>query len=112
MTAYRRRFRALEGLKLAGWSPPRRRRPRTRTPDPWRSVEPEQISAPSMYKRTSERPLCWLLGGRDDPSAGRRCRDRRPAFCMELAPRPLGDQSREPEGASIIHAKHLRLTTG
>jgi hypothetical protein len=30
----------------------------------------------------------------------------------KLAPRPLGDQSGEPERASVIHAKHLRLTTG
>jgi hypothetical protein len=30
----------------------------------------------------------------------------------ELTLRPLGDQSGEPERASIIHAKHLRFTTG
>jgi hypothetical protein len=31
---------------------------------------------------------------------------------IELAPRPVSDQSGEPESASIVHAKHLRLTTG
>src|SRR5258707_15780103 len=33
-------------------------------------------------------------------------------WARDPSPRPLGDQSGEPERASIIHTKHLCLTTG
>jgi hypothetical protein len=44
---------------------------------------------------------------------GRAATRDKPVRCRttELAPRSLGDQSGEPERASIIQAKHLRLAT-